>query len=123
MHLRHDPFGFGVHALGPAVVVWQGHGRVHGFFVQVEAAGEGVQVGRSVARTAAIHSSRRPGLPWRGVQAADLFSREANGNGEALAISSLDAWVRYTRAKPGHVQWARSERRSEAHEIRWSLAM
>lgn len=29
--------------------------------------------GRSVARTAAIHSSRRPGLPWRGVQAADLF--------------------------------------------------
>ena len=46
---------------------------------------------------------------------------QENGNGEAFAISSLDAWVRYTRAKPGHMQWARSERRSEAREIRWSL--
>jgi hypothetical protein len=46
-----------------------------------------------------------------------------DGNGEALAISSLDARVRYTRAKPGHVQWSRSERRSEAREIRWSLPM
>src|SRR5690242_18563350 len=45
------------------------------------------------------------------------------GHGDALAISALDAWVRYTRAKPGHVQWSRSERRSEAREIRWSLAM
>jgi hypothetical protein len=26
-------------------------------------------------------------------------------------------------AKPGHVQWSRSERRSEAREIRWSLVM
>src|SRR5690242_6300367 len=34
--------------------------------------------GRSVVRTAAIYSARRPGLPWRGVQAADLFSREAS---------------------------------------------
>ena len=25
--------------------------------------------------------------------------------------------------KPGHVQWSRSERRSEVREIRWSLAM
>jgi len=46
MHLPHDPFRFGVHAFGPAVVVWLGHGRVHGFFVQVEAAGESVQVGQ-----------------------------------------------------------------------------
>jgi hypothetical protein len=78
MHPPHDPFRLGVHAFGAAVVVWQGHRRVHGFFVQVEAAGEGVQVGQSVARTAAIHSPRRPGLPWRGVQAAGLFSREAS---------------------------------------------
>lgn len=46
-----------------------------------------------------------------------------DGNGEALAISSLDARVRYTRTKPGHVQWSRSERRSETREIHWSLAM
>lgn len=46
MHPPHDPFRLGVHAFGPAVVVWQGHRRVHGFFVQVEAAGEGVQVGQ-----------------------------------------------------------------------------
>jgi len=44
MHPPHDRFRFGVHAFGPAVVVRQGQGRVHGFFVQVEAAGEGVQV-------------------------------------------------------------------------------
>src|SRR5215472_5443090 len=30
MHPPHDPFRFGVHAFGPAVVVWQGHRRVHG---------------------------------------------------------------------------------------------
>ena len=47
----------------------------------------------------------------------------AGGNGVALAISSPGARVRYTRAEPGHVQWSRSERRSEAREIRWSLAM
>jgi hypothetical protein len=44
VHLSHDPFRFGVHALGPAVVVGQGHGRVNGRFVEVQAAGEGVQV-------------------------------------------------------------------------------
>src|SRR5262249_27939642 len=59
------------------------------------------------------------GRSWRGSDPHEVVG----GNGEALAISSLDARVRYTRAKPGHVQWSRSERRSEAREIRWSLPM
>ena len=44
VHLSHDPFRFGVHALGPAVVMGQGHGRLNGCLVEVQAAGEGVQV-------------------------------------------------------------------------------
>jgi len=47
MHPPHDPFRFGVHAFGPAGVVWQGHGRVGGFFAQAGAASEGVHVGQA----------------------------------------------------------------------------
>ena len=42
VHLAHNPFRLGVHALGSAVVERQGHGGFDGVFVQVQATGEGV---------------------------------------------------------------------------------
>jgi hypothetical protein len=44
VHLPHDLLGGGVHALGPAVVEWQGEAGVDGGSVEVDAAGESMQV-------------------------------------------------------------------------------
>jgi hypothetical protein len=56
-----DHLGLGVHAFGPAVVKRQGDGRDHGSGVQVQPAGEGVQV-REVASAGACAARVLGGL-------------------------------------------------------------
>jgi hypothetical protein len=46
VHLPLDHFRFRVHALGPAVVVREGERCRDGLNIEVQAAGEGVQVGK-----------------------------------------------------------------------------
>jgi len=67
VHLAFDHLGLGVDSLGAAVVVREGERGGSGLAVQVEAAGEGVQVGRLAARAAVIHFCRRLALRGSGV--------------------------------------------------------